>query len=368
MSNIDLGKTPKNGGASPTEAQKKDITAGLQAWKSPVALGPISNSSYFSSFLGCTFAYSNPLGSKIAAYTNDVYFGDPTWTLDLNGEDYQGYANLSGYKNLDEVLLQGNDLSSVKLDDCTSLNTVYVQNNPNLSELSFDNCSSLNTIYAYNCALTEMQFDGSQQSLTDLNTYSNYITGTLDLLKLPSLIYAYVGQNYYTKLAAKNHPSLRELDIANTKLTAVDVSGCTELEWLWCNFNTETNYYQTNNLQTINASGCTELRHFVAFNNLNLKSINVDGCTAMNTFNVSNCPSLLTIDLRPVLNGDLSQIYVNDCGFKTQVIDKLLLDLADGPIHINGIVNVSGNEPPSDSPAVVSAINYLNGLGWTITA
>jgi uncharacterized protein (TIGR02145 family) len=64
----------------------------------------------------------------------------------------------------------------------------------------------------------------------------------------------------------------------NNLAGSIDLSGCTELEWLSCGFN---------QLTSINVSGCTALSTFWCQDN-QLTSINMNGCTAMESLGCFN--------------------------------------------------------------------------------
>ena len=103
-----------------------------------------------------------------------------------------------------------------------------------------------------------------------------------------------------------------ELRVSGNQLTSLNVSGCTALVKLECEYN---------HLTSLNVSSCTSLKSLFFNDNSHLTSLNVFGCTALEnmecynthltSLNVSSCTSLKSLFFND--NSQLTTLNVSDC-------------------------------------------------------
>lgn len=125
------------------------------------------------------------------------------------------------------------------------------------------------------------------------------------------------GNRPLTELNVTGCTALQKLNCQYNKITELDVQGLTELQELYCNTNQipELNvqglsalqqlHCKGNKLTALNVSGCTALKELICTNN-QISELNVQGCTALSklncgynqlkTLNVSDCVVLKELD------------------------------------------------------------------------
>ena len=125
------------------------------------------------------------------------------------------------------------------------------------------------------------------------------------------------GNRPLTALDVSGCTALQKLNCQFNKITALDVQGLTALQELYCNTNQipELNvqgltalqqlHCKGNKLTALNVSGCTALKELICTNN-QISELNVQGCTALSklncgynqlkTLNVSDCVVLKELD------------------------------------------------------------------------
>ena len=286
---------------------------------------------------------NNNLTGKIEqTFPDDLYFlsflGNQLTSLDVSGctslESLQCQNNqltslkLSGCTSLNWLNCTYNQLTSLNVSGCTSLETLSCYNNQ-LTSLDASGCTSLNWLACYRNQLTSLDVSGCT-SLVDLLCQDNQLT-SLNVSGCTSLECLSCGGNQLTSLNASGCTSLNYLNCPYNQLTSLDVSGCTSLEQLYCDDNQLTsldvsdctslvhlqcNY---NQLTSLNVSGCTSLETLSCPNN-QLTSLDASGCTSLKSLHcggnqltsldVSGCTSLGYLDCN---NNQLTSLDVSSC-------------------------------------------------------
>ena len=146
-------------------------------------------------------------------------------------------------------------------------------------------------------------------ALTSLSCTSNQLT-SLDVSGCTALTKLDCSDNPLTSIDLSNCKSLKEFTWDKKELTSLDVSGCTAL--------TELNCYE-NQLTSLNVSGCTSLTKLNCYGN-QLTSLDVSDCTSLTTLNcnhnqltslnVSGCTTLTTLSC---YGNPLTSINLSNC-------------------------------------------------------
>ena len=153
---------------------------------------------------------------------NDFWWNDEGQITDIttSRRGVTGTLDVSGLTALEQLICNGNQLTTLNVSGCTALTTLECES-AKLSTLNVSSCTALQFLYC--------------------------------------------SSNQLTMLNVSGLTNLREVWCNNNQMTALNVSGCTALGNLRCN---------NNKLSTLNASGCTVLTNLECDNN-QLKTLNV---------------------------------------------------------------------------------------------
>ena len=152
-------------------------------------------------------------------------------------------------------------------------------------------------------------------ALTELDCNKNQLT-SLDVSGCTSLTKLSCRSNQLTSLDVSGCTALTKLDCFDNQLTSLDVSGCTALTELSCS---------SNPLTSINLSGCQSLKEF-SWTRDKLTSLNVSGCTSLTelycsynqltSLNVSGCTALTKLSCS---SNQLTSLDVSGCTALTEL-------------------------------------------------
>ena len=214
------------------------------------------------------------------------------YELRLNGNNLIGKIEQTFPDDLISLVCDYNQLTSLDVSGCTSLENLYCVYNQ-LTSLDVSGCTSLEKLYCRENQLTSLDVSGCT-SLEKLYCHENQLT-SLDVSGCTSLEYLSCHENQLTSLDVSGFTSLEELNCDRNQLTFLDVSGCTSLEYLSCH---------ENQLTSLDVSGCTSLVDLYCSNN-QLTSLDVSGCTSLLrllcvenqlvSLDVSGCTSLMQL-------------------------------------------------------------------------
>ena len=110
------------------------------------------------------------------------------------------------------------------------------------------------------------------------------LCGTLDLSECTALIWLCCDFNKLTKLDVNGCTALEDLYCYANNLTKLNVSGCAALWRLWCGFN---------KLTKLNVSGCISLKYLSCYSN-KLGRLNLNSCPQADCF----CDDKVKIKIR----------------------------------------------------------------------
>lgn len=191
--------------------------------------------------------------------------------IDLTGIEY--------FSNLQVLICNNNQLSSVNLGDLTNLVSLNCSNN----QLSSLNLSGLTNLQDLSCGfnqLPSLNISGLI-NLQTLNCINNQLTSlnTSGLINLKDLT---VRSNQLNLLNVNGSNNLQELDCYSNQLTLLDVSGLTNLQRLYCN---------SNQLTSLDVSGLTKLMNLWCQGN-QLTTLFMKNGSVETTLDFSNNPNL----------------------------------------------------------------------------
>jgi Leucine-rich repeat (LRR) protein len=247
-----------------------------------------------------------------------------TQLLSLNCRDNSPLTEIMGLNNC--TALTYLDCSNCSLSELTAvgdmsdLETLLVANNQ-LTSLTFGGLHGLKTLNAanntqmtdlvcYSCALTSLDVTGCT-SLDVLHCYYNYdLAAITGLETCTALGYLDCEDCSITSLPGLNNmPNLRKVWCRNNQLTQLMVDEKSQLKNLRVSGNPdlETLYCRYCDLESLDVTNCTGLRHFDCCENGNLTSIQgLETCTALNYFSAEYC-ALTSLDLN--FCPDLESLY-----------------------------------------------------------
>lgn len=205
--------------------------------------------------------------------------------IDLSFKNLSGSLDLSNFSSLKQLNVTGNNLISLNLDNCSSLEEIDCSFNK-LTDLDLSDCTNLNSITCcynylnthegstlYN-TLDDLMFsdcyvnyypqsvpDNATFNTTELNSLKTFAntnnnntvlnwlddSGNIDTEKLQNnVLFEYDGSKYRAvsidisdldvsgALDLTSLSSLQELYCENTKITMLNIKGCTKLKTLHC--------------------------------------------------------------------------------------------------------------------------------------
>jgi Leucine-rich repeat (LRR) protein len=137
-----------------------------------------------------------------------------------------------------------------------------------------------------------------------------YLSGTLDLSGCTQLEKLFCWNNQLTTLNVTGCAQLKEFDCSSNQLTTLNVSGCTKLNRLAC---------FRNQLTSLDVSGCTQLEKLSCFRN-QLTTLNVSGCTQLEklsclrnqltSLDITGCTKLLDLSCD---DNQLTSLDITNC-------------------------------------------------------
>ena len=277
-----------------------------------------------------------------------------------------GITSLSGieaFENLEVLYCSDNELSSLDLRQNKKLKILDCNDNP-LTSLDVSGFTSLQSLYCFSTNLMTSLNASGCTSLQDLGfgimSVANINLSGCTNLKIDFWQSAAVYAKFET-IDISDCPGVQRMMLSvMPQLTSVDVSGCTNLQFLntnQCNLTTldvsgctslQTLQCLDNPLTNLDVSGCINLQNLIiteydyAAGICNLTSLDLSDCSALQTLNcrnnqltdldLSNCPALYELNCggNRLTSLDLSNcpaLYELSC-FSTQLTS---LDLSSCP-------------------------------------
>lgn len=275
--------------------------------------------------------------------------------IDLTNLDVSSFEGIKNFSNLTELVASGTKATSIDVSGMSNLYKFICNQCPNLTSVNLDNCTSLWEAQVFQGILQNISVRGCNAlvhfhvfvnqlknvDLTDcvelqyMNISENQLE-TLNVTNNTKLVELFANNGKYPSLDVSNHTSLVKLDVQrNPNLTALNVSGCTALQYFYgvgtsiasYDFRGLTElleffaYDSTAPIQETKFDGCDKVVHIqygmnlgnteVSFSNLPaLKTLIVWG-TNMTKLSVSNLPALELLNLDVSLS--LTELQISEC-------------------------------------------------------
>ncbi|NER14223.1 T9SS type A sorting domain-containing protein [Leptobacterium flavescens] len=172
--------------------------------------------------------------------------------LDISGKGIKDLSGIEAFTNLEVLIADENDITSLDISQNTNLKEVSVYNNK-LSSINVSNNAKLEKLNVYNNRLSELVL------------YNNR-----------NLTYLAAADNNLLELDLVNNKQLEKLYCQNNQLTSLDVSNSPLLEIINAEYN---------NLSALNVDNSPELVQITASNN-NLSGLNTNTNPSLQQINV----------------------------------------------------------------------------------
>ena len=205
--------------------------------------------------------------------------------LSITNQNISDLTGIEDFVNLEELLLMGNNLSSLDISNNLFLNTLGCSLNQ-LTSIDVTN----------NILLTNLYLEGNQLGLIDISNNTNLeslnlannLFSNIDINNNLLLNSLGVGGNQLTNLDISNHILLSGFSCENNQFTSLDVSQNIALTSLYCH---------DNQITSIDLSGASNLTALYCYNN---QLLNLDLRNGNNTnlqIDSQNNPNLFCIDV-----------------------------------------------------------------------
>ncbi|MDC8105148.1 T9SS type A sorting domain-containing protein [Chryseobacterium sp. B21-037] len=323
--------------------------------------------------------------------TSGVYFGNVT-SLDVSG-----LPKLKILKAFNQPITNATFNSAAALEDmditnsCGYMAVLNVDNLTHLQTLKADIPGDLNFLNPH----TDLQQISAQNciSLVNLSIKGNKDLKSLDLQNCSAIQTLNLGPNLpgnspfdtFTELNSLNINqcnSLRELGIANTKISTIDLSQCPQLESADLEYNSlvnNINFSQNGQLKyltlrscplitNLNLSDCNVLEAIAFFNMSGLTQVNIKN-NALEGCEFSGYNSNLTICVDPAQLTDLQTMYP-DINFSTNCpattnskntkLDHIITKIDVFPNPVKNILQIRSPEP-------VNTIDIFDSMGRSVS-
>lgn len=208
--------------------------------------------------------------------------------------------NLSGMPNLTYFFCKSPTLVSATLSGFNAVTNITIQQSPLLTTLNISNCPNLNIVVAQeNTVFSTVNFS-NLNALKQVYLADNQITA-VDFTGCPNLEFFNATNNQITSIDVSGLSKLTSMSIDNNpNLATIDAAGCTLLDISGATFT------QNHEITSADFSNCSSLKRLDMPDN-KLTSLNLSGCSSLTQFNVNNnelplvnltgCTSLTKVEL-----------------------------------------------------------------------
>jgi hypothetical protein len=186
----------------------------------------------------------------------------------------------------------------------------------------------------------------------------------------------------------QNLTNIQAFQADYNSLTSVDFSGMSSLTLIDVDRN-DAPGSGINSLTSINVSGCTSLETLrvsdsdfsAGFPDLSdctsLENIDFDECKLIGSVDITNLPSLTTIDFsgntelteliisrNQPIGFDGNEVILSNCAFTQTAVDNILLELASGSVD-DGYIEIHNGTNATPGEAGRDSLFVLNSRGWS---
>jgi hypothetical protein len=268
--------------------------------------------------------------------------------------------DLSKNGTLLNVNVFNGSVTSVNLNNDTTLNRLNLMNNPGLTKVDLSSCSNLQNLSLQNCPIKKLDFSKNPK-LTGINV-ENCGCDSIDPSPCPHLTELRCSGDSLSKLDVTGNLELTVLVCNDNNLTDLDVTKNVKLKGLSCDFNHLTNldvsndtlltelYCSSNNLTVLDVTKLTKLTYLKCADN-HLTAIDISSMPSVKTFDVS---------------GNTKEVMTNEAGeFDLTTLAQFGFNVAKASGWIDGTVN--GNTLTFASTSASATYDYDCGAGQTET-
>ena len=169
-------------------------------------------------------------------------------TLDLENTGINSVGGVRYFPNLDHLDVSDNNVKYIDVSGLQKLASLFFNMNK-VSSLKVENCSALQSIMGRTNKLQSVDFSTIADHLKVLDLSQNVLTSA-NLSGMTSLEYAALGKNNIVSLDLTGCSKVSILSIPSNQISELDLSDLAELLTLDCS---------ENNLQSLDLTSCTKL-------------------------------------------------------------------------------------------------------------
>lgn len=164
--------------------------------------------------------------------------GNGNYSFALWGQNARELTSIIGANNNPKIWridLTGSKVTSLDVSGSTNLNTIYCPLNPLLTTVNVSGCTNIEFLTVnYNSALTSI-ITSSSTRIRQFN--SNYCTSltSLDFSNISNIfeVQCYFCDNLTSITGLANKTQLEKVYVYRTKITNIDLSGCTNIRYVY---------------------------------------------------------------------------------------------------------------------------------------
>jgi Leucine-rich repeat (LRR) protein len=199
--------------------------------------------------------------SKINCHKLNIGKKDENNPQGIKANLLEGSLDLTGFTNLKTLWCGGQQITELKLNDCSKLRDLECWDNK-ITHLDLDNCPKLEGLLCNDNQLKELSLQGLT-NLEELNCSKNQLIN-LKVDKCSNLLNINCSDNKLNNLNLKDLVNLKKIICYINQLTSLDLNNLTKLEEINCNLN---------QLTSLDLSSLARLKKLICRNN-RLTSIN----------------------------------------------------------------------------------------------
>jgi hypothetical protein len=229
--------------------------------------------------------------------------------LYLSSSGISSLEGIQAFANLEAISCDNNQISALDVSGLTHLYYLDAREN-NISSISLTGCQTLHHLSVGYNLLTTIDLFGLT-NLEEVGVEGNQLTNSFDMSGFPNLETFNCSSNQIPSINVSGCAALTDLMVFVNQLTSINASGCSSLHQIIAS---------DNQLTTLNLTGCNTLTHLTAYNNSfqelhvadlpALSALSLTNCM-MSSFSAINCPALTLLNLS---QNQLTSLTLSDCG------------------------------------------------------
>ena len=248
-----------------------------------------------------------------------------------------------------------NNIPGVNVSGMTNLKTLYVGSNPNLTFINLAGTVNLNSLQAPECKLSTIDLSESL-NLSGINLQNNLLT-TLNVSGIDVKNFN-AQSNPLTSVVINNCPLLENINLMyNTQLTTLNVTNCPILKEIGV-ANSKLTAFDVSDLPSLQSANCSGMPL--------LTSMNLKNGSALTGLNITNTPNIqyICIDDLPaeeqlvqqrIISANLSNVSLNSyCNFEPGGINYNIVGSSKFSLNTDACDN-------TDIPVKNLKLNITNG-------